>query len=311
MHLRDHSRAGRTLSIGFMVLSASSSLFAAVASDSLPAGEPAFHLGRFLGPFHSAVVHFPIGFFTAAFILEIFRLRRPSAELLAASRLILWLGVASGLVAATFGWLRADGGAYETEAVAWHRAFGLSVPLLILMCVLASYRATRQGIIKRSWNYLYGAALCATMGLIAATGHLGGNLTHGSSHLFEHAPAFVRNFLLHPASAVTQAGSSNVEHAFYLKKVQPIFAAKCYQCHGSEKHKSGYRLDQADIALKGGDSGKTAITPGDPGESNLVRLILLPSDSDDVMPPRGKQSLTSDEILTILTWIQNGAAFAP
>jgi hypothetical protein len=84
---------------------------------------------------------------------------------------------------------------------------------------------------------------------------------------------------------------------------------KCLQCHGEAKHKGGYRLDVSEMALKGGESGRAAIKPGDPLESNLVRLILLPRDSDDVMPPEGKEPLTSDEIMILIRWIQAGAPF--
>jgi len=81
------------------------------------------------------------------------------------------------------------------------------------------------------------------------------------------------------------------------------------QLSWTEKQKGRYRLDQADIALKGGDSGKIAIKPGDPMESHLVRLILLPANHDDVMPPAGKQTLKSDEIMVLIDWIRNGATF--
>ena len=49
--------------------------------------------------------------------------------------------------------------------------------------------------------------------------------------------------------------------------------------------------------------------PGDPLASNLVRLILLPSDDDEVMPPTGKGTLTPDEVLHLVRWIQQGAHF--
>ena len=89
--------------------------------------------------------------------------------------------------------------------------------------------------------------------------------------------------------------------------MQPIFATKCYNCHGPEKQKSDYRLDKPELVCKGGKSGKVAIKPFDPIESHLVRLILLPPQHDDVMPPDGKQPLTVEEIMNIVDWIRNGA----
>ncbi|MBI5775304.1 MAG: hypothetical protein HZA89_16405, partial [Verrucomicrobia bacterium] len=40
----------------------------------------------------------------------------------------------------------------------------------------------------------------------------------------------------------------------YTKDIRPIFAAKCYSCHGPEKQKGQLRLDRRADALKGGDS---------------------------------------------------------
>lgn len=70
------------------------------------------------------------------------------------------------------------------------------------------------------------------------------------------------------------------------------------------KAKGDYRLDDPVVALKGGESEKVAIKPGDPLGSEFVRLILLPPDDDDVMPPKGKEALTGEEVLTIIRWIQ-------
>lgn len=95
----------------------------------------------------------------------------------------------------------------------------------------------------------------------------------------------------------------------FARDIQPIFTASCLTCHGPEKQKGGYRLDKAEFALKGGESGNPGIKPGDPAESHVVKLILLPTSHDDAMPPEGKQPLTSEEIMTIIDWIRNGAVF--
>ena len=70
------------------------------------------------------------------------------------------------------------------------------------------------------------------------------------------------------------------------------------------------RLDIGEIALKGGESGKPAIKPDDAFQSNLIRLVMLPRDHDDVMPPTGKEPLTTEEVVTLINWIQEGAPFA-
>ena len=142
-------------------------------------------------------------------------------------------------------------------------------------------------------------------------------MTHGSKYLVENAPEFVRELVdSSPApgvAAATAAGDGatalNEKQRQFVEKVEPILASRCYSCHGAEKQKSGYRLDVPELAVKGGESGKTAIKPGDPLESHLVRLILLPPQHDDVMPPEGKKPLSLEEIMTLVDWIRNGAVF--
>src|SRR6476659_8172458 len=47
----------------------------------------------------------------------------------------------------------------------------------------------------------------------------------------------------------------------FTKDIQPLFENHCYSCHGTKKQESGLRLDDADMALKGGDLG-LAYVPG-------------------------------------------------
>ncbi|MCA9044282.1 MAG: hypothetical protein KDA69_08180, partial [Planctomycetaceae bacterium] len=47
----------------------------------------------------------------------------------------------------------------------------------------------------------------------------------------------------------------------FSKDIQPIFRERCYECHGSETHEAGLRLDARDHALAGGDTGEVII-PG-------------------------------------------------
>jgi uncharacterized membrane protein len=283
---------------------------ASAATGATP-GSPtkAFEWTAFLAPFHSVVLHLPIGFLTLAFILEIYRNRRPSDELKRVVTLVMWLCLLSGIVTVAFGLLRARGGDYEARTVELHRWFGISVlagTVLTLLLQRLTFRGTTGGA-----QFAYQASLLFTLSLIAITGHFGGNLTHGSGYLLENAPAFVRAWFGPIPSAHLSAPSSNLTEPqqFYVAKVEPILRTKCYACHGPEKQKGHLRLDQPDLALKGGSSGTPAIKPGDVFGSNLARLILLPPDHDDVMPPSGKEPLKPEELAIIIQWIRTGAAF--
>jgi hypothetical protein len=48
----------------------------------------------------------------------------------------------------------------------------------------------------------------------------------------------------------------------YSRDVQPVFAQRCYSCHGSKLHMGELRLDRKADALRGRGSGVRAIVPG-------------------------------------------------
>lgn len=296
-----------------LMLFFTSAALAADAGASAAVGpKTIFHWRPFLAPFHAVVLHFPIGFITAAFLLEAYRMFRPSEEIRRVTVMILWLGLLTGIISATFGLMRADSAEYEAHMLALHKVYGLCVPVATVLALVLQRLAHRNGSIQ-AWTYGYRAVLAGSIGLVAVAGHYGGNLTHGSKYLVENAPEFLREFLEGEEDPMTAGASNPVvtdeKSRFYTEKVQPILSAKCYSCHGPDKQKGGYRLDQPELALKGGESGNPAIKPSDPIESHVVKLILLPASHDDVMPPEGKQPLTSEEIMTIIDWIRNGAVF--
>jgi len=94
----------------------------------------------------------------------------------------------------------------------------------------------------------------------------------------------------------------------FERDIQPIFAQKCYGCHGTEKQKGGLRLDRKTDALAGGDSGKIIIA-GKGAESLLIRNVSG-IDPDNLMPPKGKgERLTPDQVKLLRAWIDAGATW--
>ncbi len=102
-------------------------------------------------------------------------------------------------------------------------------------------------------------------------------------------------------SRLPPAATAPVEFA---RDIEPLFASHCVKCHGSEKQKSGLRLDRKAAALKGGDSGKV-ITPGRSAESSLIQLVAG-LDPDKIMPPKGER-LTPQQVAVLRAWIDQGA----
>lgn len=93
----------------------------------------------------------------------------------------------------------------------------------------------------------------------------------------------------------------------FRRDIQPIFAAHCYRCHGSDKQKNGLRLDLKQDALRGGDSGPV-IVRGHSGKSLLFRNVSG-ANPDKVMPPRegGGEPLTPAQVALLGRWIDAGA----
>src|SRR5437868_840769 len=58
----------------------------------------------------------------------------------------------------------------------------------------------------------------------------------------------------------------------YDRDIRPIFERSCFRCHGPERPKSGFHLDQRAPALKGGEDG-VDILPGKSAESPLIHYV--------------------------------------
>jgi hypothetical protein len=92
----------------------------------------------------------------------------------------------------------------------------------------------------------------------------------------------------------------------FTTDIQPLLQAKCLKCHGPEKPKSGFRLDNRESALKGGSEG-VDIIPGNSADSPLIHFAAgLVEDFE--MPPEGKgEPLTTGELALLRAWIDQGA----
>src|SRR5256885_867889 len=94
-------------------------------------------------------------------------------------------------------------------------------------------------------------------------------------------------FLLAPIANAADLSPDGVE--FFEKKIRPLLVENCYKCHSAsaQKLKGGLRLDAKDLALKGGESGKLAIVPGEPEKSLLIEAVRY-NNTDLQMPPKKK-----------------------
>ena len=102
--------------------------------------------------------------------------------------------------------------------------------------------------------------------------------------------------------------AARAEPVDYLRQIKPVLQARCYACHGVLKQEAGLRLDTAELARKGGESG-LVIRLGEPTTSPLLQRVMS-LDEAERMPPEG-EPLTPGEIAALRGWIEAGAMAPP
>ena len=105
-----------------------------------------------------------------------------------------------------------------------------------------------------------------------------------------------------PAFLFTSAQAIQQRAIDFTRDIRPILSDKCFACHGPDAtaKKIKLRLDSEAAAM-------TAIVPGKPEQSKLVKRI---THNDEVMrmpPVASGRSLTKPEIELLTEWIRQGA----
>lgn len=122
------------------------------------------------------------------------------------------------------------------------------------------------------------------------------------------APAIKKTLLVIALLLVTVlifTFSTRTHSIDFNTEVKPILNKKCITCHGGVKRQAGFSLLFRSEALANTESGKPAIIPGKPGESEMIRRLTL-HDPEERMPYK-HEPLSQDEINTLTQWIKQGA----
>lgn len=107
------------------------------------------------------------------------------------------------------------------------------------------------------------------------------------------------------AAATVWAISSSRSTVDFNTQVKPVINKKCISCHGGVKQQAGFSLLFRSEALAATESGKPAIIPGDPDNSELIRRIEA-TDPEERMPYK-HEPLQPEQVKIFRQWIKEGA----
>jgi hypothetical protein len=95
--------------------------------------------------------------------------------------------------------------------------------------------------------------------------------------------------------------SCDPDVVYFVNDVKPIIVSNCAVtgCHGGGSAEDGIELSDYSGMME-------IIEAGDAEGSEMVEVITE-DDPDDIMPPPPNLALTSEQIATIITWINQGA----
>jgi mono/diheme cytochrome c family protein len=122
--------------------------------------------------------------------------------------------------------------------------------------------------------------------------------------------AAVLVFGLHLGSRQVSAQNAVEGVELFEKKIRPLLVEHCYKCHSaqSEKLKGGLLLDNKEGILKGGESEKPAVVPGDADKSLLIEAVRYQNE-ELKMPPPKEGKLSDSQIADLVAWVRMGAPY--
>lgn len=266
----------------------------------------------FFGHFHPVLVHLPIGMLVLVGLMYFFSKKKEAeAKQKAFAPFFLWAGI-TAVFSCAMGYALSQSGEYEEETLFLHQYLGISVAIVSFFLAYTSNSWSKDATMRK----LFAPSLSIALVLITLTGHLGGNLTHGSDYLTQYLPSPYRDWFGLPEKVIGPEGGTsavikiaNINEALvYQDLVQPMLKQKCWACHNAEKQKGKLRMDSPDFLLKGGENG-AIVQAGDPAKSEMIKRLLLEVSDEHHMPPKGKTAMTESEIAILHWWIQGGADF--
>ena len=106
------------------------------------------------------------------------------------------------------------------------------------------------------------------------------------------------------AISPVMADDAGPERISFQRDIQPIFAKRCFACHGPDEAEGGLSFATRKQAFGETDSGEPTFVPGDPASSEVIRRVSS-DDEFERMPPEG-DPVTGKELALLKAWVRSG-----
>ena len=207
---------------------------------------------EFVGRLHPLVLHLPIGLILALFVIEALALvmRSDARELRVCRSTLTAFFALSAVASAITGYILSLENPSGGALVERHMWLGISVAVLgtALLILTFQRRQTSRSRVRSALRLL---VLLGLAPALAATGHLGGQLTHGPRFLSAYAPAILQPWLGPPAEEVSEMPAAAPATVF-AGLVQPILDNHCAVCHGQDRQAAQLALHSPEAVMAGG-----------------------------------------------------------
>lgn len=145
----------------------------------------------FIGRFHPILLHLPVGVLGLLCLFELIcSTRRGEQKFGDASLLMLVVGSAGSVLAVFAGIMLSREGGYTGGNFSLHQTMGLLGTAGVLVALVV--RITAMGRNSTELLNAYRALYYLSFGIMGLGAHFGGNMSHGSKFLTEHAPEWLK-----------------------------------------------------------------------------------------------------------------------
>lgn len=245
------------------------------------------------GRLHPALLHFPITLFLLWALMHwlVGKQERESKQVyqFIQQQLLLYASLSAGITAVAGIFLSRES-TYSPDEIYWHKWTGAALFFLSGMLYIA-------GKMKWKGHRLTEIAPLLLVALVFATGHFGGEITHGEQYVL--------------SPILSQKKKKEIPFdslQVYNDLVKPLLEKKCINCHNQQKMKGELSLADTLAILKGGKNG-LLFEPGQTASSLLLQRIHLPLEDEHHMPPQGKIQLTEEEMYILEGWVKHHSNF--